>query len=147
MALVLSNSASKLLEPGITVLQLLLGIRTQRGFLKLLNVGSHEGPSKGRARSCESGSGLACVSPLGSVLLLNDGGDMAVVVVLVSLQAAKDASSPALFSCVQATLGVAGKERAVKQLDSTYSSAINCFRCANDNTCMLISTQKYDMII
>lgn len=58
-----------------------------------------------------SGSRLACVSPLGSVLLCNDEGDMIVVVVLVSLQRAKDDSFPAFFSCVQATLGVVGKQK------------------------------------
>lgn len=67
------------------MLQLLLSIRALRGFLTLPVVGSHEDPLEGKARACGSGSGLACVSPLGSVLLLNDDGDMVVVVVLVSL--------------------------------------------------------------
>lgn len=43
------------------------------------------------------------------MLLLNDGGDM--VVVVVSVQRAKDDSSPTFFSCVQATLGVVGEQR------------------------------------
>lgn len=111
MALVFSNSTSNLLEPGIKVLQLLLSIRTLRSFRRLPVVGSHEDPLEGKARVCGSGSGLACVSRLGSVLLCNDEGDMIVVVVLVSLQRAKDDSFPAFFSCVQATLGVVGKQR------------------------------------
>lgn len=93
------------------VLQLLLGIRILHGFLKLPDVELHEEPSKGNARSCVSGLGLTCVRPLGSVLLLNDDGDMVVVVVQVSLQTAKDTSSPTFFSCVQATLGAVGKQR------------------------------------
>lgn len=107
VALVLSNSTSKLLELGIMVLQLLLGIQTLCGFLKLPDVGSSEDPSKWRARFCGSVSGRVCVSRLGSVLLLNEDGDMVIVVViLVRLHTAKDASSPSFFSCVQATLGV-----------------------------------------
>lgn len=119
MALVFSNSASKLLDPGITVLQLLLSIPTLRGFLRLPVVGSHEDLLEGEARVCELGSGLACVSPLGSVLLRNDDSDMVAVVVLVSLQRAKDDSSPAFFSCVQATLGVVGKQRELLSISLT----------------------------
>ena len=91
------------------VLQLLLSSGTLRGFLRLPDVGSHEDALEGDARACGSGSGLACVSPAGSVLLLNDDGDM--VVVVVSVQRAKDDSSPTFFSCVQATLGVVGEQR------------------------------------
>lgn len=108
VALVLSNSTSKLLELGIMVLQLFLGIQTRCGFLKLPEVGSNEDPSKWRARFCGSVSGRVCVSRLGSVLLFNEDGDMVmvVVVILVPLRTAKDVSSPSFFSCVQATLGV-----------------------------------------
>lgn len=84
MALVLSNSASKLLEVGIMVLQFLLSIRTLRGFLRLPDVGPREDLLEEKVRACGWGAWLACVSPLGSVLLLNDDGDMVVVVVLVS---------------------------------------------------------------
>lgn len=98
-------------------LQLLLSIRTLRGFPRLPVIGSQENPLEGKTRACGLGSGLACVSPLGSVLLCNDDGDMVVVVVLVSLQRAKDDSSPTFFSCVQATLGVVGKQ---KELLSIY---------------------------
>lgn len=101
------------------VLQLLLGIRTLHGFLKLPDVELHEDPFMGKARSCRSGLGLTCVSPLGSVLLLNDDGDMVVVVVQVSLQKAKDASSPTFFSCVQATLGAVGKQRELLSVSLT----------------------------
>lgn len=101
------------------MLQLLLSIRTLRGFLRLLVVGSHEDPLEGKARACGSGSGQACVSPLGSVLLRNDEGDMVVAVVLVSLQRAKDDSPPAIFSCVQATLGVVGKQRELLSISLT----------------------------
>lgn len=86
------------------VLQLLLSIRTLHGFLRLPVIGSQENPLEGKTRVCGLGSGLACVSLLGSVLLCNDDGDMVVVVVLFSLQRAKDDSSPTFFSCVQATL-------------------------------------------
>lgn len=92
------------------VLQLLLSIRTICCFLKLPDAGPHEDPSKDGARSCGSGVGLACVSPLGSVLPLNEDGEMVVVVLLVPIQTAKDASLPSFFSCVQATLGVVGKQ-------------------------------------
>lgn len=64
-------------------------------------VGSHEDPLEGKATMCGSGSSRTCVSPLGSVLLLKDDGDMVVVVVS---ERAKDDSSPTFFSCVQATL-------------------------------------------
>lgn len=101
------------------VLQLLLGIRTLRGFLKQPDVGTHEAPSKGKARSCGSDSGLACDCLPGSVLLLNDDGEMVVVMVLVSLQTAKDASSPTFFSCVQATLGVVGKQMKLLSISLT----------------------------
>lgn len=72
-------------------------------------MGSQENPLEGKTRACGLGSGPACVSVLGSVLLCNDDGDM--IVVVVSLQRAKDDSSPTVFSCVQATLGVVGKQR------------------------------------
>lgn len=121
MALVFSNSVSKLLEPVIKVLQLLLSIRTRRGFLRLPVVGLYEDPLEGKARVCGSVSGLAWVSPLGSVLLCNDEGDMIVMVVLVSLQRAKDDSFPAFFSCVQATLGVVGKQRELLSIYSTLN--------------------------
>lgn len=91
------------------VLQLLLSIRTLRGLLRAPAVGSQKDLLEGEARACKLGSGLAGVSWLGSVLLCNDDGDMVLVVVLVSLQRAKDDSSPAFFSCVQATLGVVEK--------------------------------------
>lgn len=52
VALVLSNSTSKLLELGIMALQLLLGIQTLCAFLKLPDVGSNEGPAKWGARFC-----------------------------------------------------------------------------------------------
>lgn len=89
------------------VLQLLLGIKTLCSFLKLPDIGSNEDPSEWRARFCGSVSGGDCGSQLGSALLLNEDGDMVmvVVVILVPLHTAKDASSP-FFSCVQATLGV-----------------------------------------
>lgn len=89
-------------------LQQLLGIEVLFGFLKLPDVGSNEDPSNWRARFCGSVSGRVCVSRLGSVLLLNVDGDMVmvVVVILIPLCTAKDASSPSFFSCVQATLGV-----------------------------------------
>lgn len=86
------------------VLQLLLSIRTLRGFLRLPVLGSHVDPLEGKAGACGSGSGLACVSLLGSVLLLNDDGDMVVVVLLFSVQRVKDDSSATFFSCAQATL-------------------------------------------
>lgn len=85
------------------VLKLLLSVLTLRGFLRLPVVESHEDPLMGKATMCRSGSRMACVSPLGSVLLLKDDGDKVVVVVLVS-QRAKDDCSPTFFSCVQATL-------------------------------------------
>lgn len=59
-------------------------------------------PLKGKAVACGSASGLATVGPVCSVLLVNDDGDMAVVV--VSVQRAKDDSTSTFFSCVQATL-------------------------------------------
>lgn len=93
------------------VLQLLLSIPALRRFLRLPVARSHEDPLEGKARMWWSASGLACVSPLGSVLLRNDDGDMMVVVVRVSLQRAKDDSSSTFFSSVQATLGVVGKQR------------------------------------
>lgn len=104
------------------VLQLLLGNRTLCCLRKLPDVVWREDPSEWKARSCGSASGLACVSRLGSVLLLDEDGDMVVVVVLVSLQTAKDASSPNFFSCVQATLGVVGKQ---SQLLSTSLTALS----------------------
>ncbi len=61
-------------------------------------MGSHEDLHEGKVRTCGSGLELACVSRQSSVLLLNDDGDMAVVVVLVSLERAKDDSSPTVFS-------------------------------------------------
>ena len=88
------------------MLQLRLSVRTLCGFLRLLVFGSREDPLGGKARARGLGSGLASVSPRGSVLLRKDEGDMIVVVVLVSLQRAKDDSFPVFFSCVQATLGV-----------------------------------------
>lgn len=100
------------------VLQLLLSIRTLRGFLRLPVAGSHEGPLEGESRACELGSGLTCVCRLGSVLLRNDDGDVVLVVTLVSLQRAKDDSSPAFFSCVQATLGVVVKQRDLLSIPS-----------------------------
>lgn len=103
MALVLSISASKLLELGTIVLQFFPSIPTLRDFL-LPAVASHDDPLEGEARGCELGSGPPCVGWLSSVLLCNDDGD--VVSVVVSLQRAKDDSFPAFFSCVQATLGV-----------------------------------------
>lgn len=92
------------------VLKLLLIVRTLRGFLRLPAVESHEDPLMGKATMCGSGSGTACVSPLGSVLLLKDDGDKVVVVVLVS-QRAKDDCSPTFLSCVQATLGAVERQR------------------------------------
>lgn len=80
---------------------------------------SHEGPLEGKARACGSGSGLACVSPPSSVLLLKDEGDVVVVVVLLSMQRAKDDSSPTFSSCVQATLGVQGKQKALLSISLT----------------------------
>lgn len=111
VAVVFSNSASKLLETGIMVLQLVLGIASPRGFPRLLVLGSHGDPLEGTAWACGTGSGLASVSPLGSVLLLNDDSEVVVVVILVSLQRAKDDSFPTFTSCVQATLGVDGEQR------------------------------------
>lgn len=110
------------------VLQLLLGKRTLCCLLKLPDVGWREDPSEWEARSCGSGPGVACDGPLGSVLLLDEDGDVVVVVVLVSVQTAKDASSPNFFSCVQATLGVVGKQSQLLSisLTTTYSFATNC---------------------
>lgn len=110
------------------VLQLLLGKRTLCCRLKLPDVGWREDPSEWEARSCGSGPAVACDGPLGSVLLLDEDGDVIVVVVLVSLQTAKDASSPNFFSCVQATLGVVGKQSQLLSisLTSTYLFATNC---------------------
>lgn len=48
------------------------------------------------------GSGLAAVGAMCTVLLLNDNGDM--VVMVVSVQRARDDSSSTFLSCVQATL-------------------------------------------
>lgn len=84
------------------MLQLLLSMWTLCGFLRLLVARSHED---------RLGSGLASVTSLGSVLLRKDKGDMIVEVVLVSLQRVRDDSFPVFFSCVQATLGVVGKQR------------------------------------
>lgn len=55
------------------------------------------------------GSGLAAVGAMCTVLLLNDNGDM--VVMVVSVQRARDDSSSTFLSCVQATLGVVGEHR------------------------------------
>lgn len=113
------------------VLQLLLTIRPLHGFLRLPVVGSRGG--KLQVKSGASGWcwGQPWVGPLGSVLLDNDGGDVAMLVAaetaLVSLQRAKDESSPpAFFSCVQATLGVGGKtKRIIKHLlDHGLSSVV-----------------------
>lgn len=94
-------------------LQLLLGIQTLCGFRKLPDIGSNEDTSKCRARFCGSVSGGDCGGQLGSALLLNEdsGMVMVVVVILVPLHTAKDASSPSFFSCVQATLGVQENRR------------------------------------
>lgn len=101
------------------VLQLLLGKRTLCCLLKLPDVGWREDPSEWEARSCGSGPGVASDGRLGSVLLLDEDGDVIVVVVLVSLQTAKDASSPNFFSCVQATLGVVGKQSQLLSISLT----------------------------
>lgn len=95
------------------MLQLLLGKRTLCCLLKLPDVGWREDPSEWQARSCGSGPRVA------SVLLLDEDGDVIVVVVLVSLQTAKDASSPNVFSCVQATLGVVGKQSQLLSISLT----------------------------
>lgn len=94
-------------------LQLLLGIQTLCGFRKLPDIGSNEDPSEWRARFCGSVSGGDCGSQLGSALPLNEdsGMVMVVVVILVPLHTAKDASSSSFFSCVQATLGVQENRR------------------------------------
>lgn len=86
------------------VLQLLLSVRTVRGLRTTPALWSHvHDPLKGKAVACRLASGLATVGPMCSVLLVNDDGDMAVVVV-VSVQRAKDDSTSTFFSCVQATL-------------------------------------------
>lgn len=132
MALVFSNSASRLLEPGVMLLQLLLSIRPLccGGFLRLPVIGSHGYKLEGKAwarHGMGSVQGHPCcfvaLGTLDSVLLLlvNDGGEVVVAVALTSLERAEEESSPAAVSSwVQATLG--GGENQIESLSISLTT-------------------------